>query len=52
MFASRTVVDLVGGSQLEFSEPAPELKGVPEAWQLFARREPTDQVAPGRASGA
>jgi class 3 adenylate cyclase len=34
---SRTVVDLVAGSQLEFeSRGTHDLKGVPGDWQLFA----------------
>ena len=34
---SRTVVDLVAGSELEFAPRGEhELKGVPGEWQLFA----------------
>jgi len=37
ILVSRTVKDLVVGSGLEFSDRGThELKGVPDAWQLFA----------------
>jgi class 3 adenylate cyclase len=40
VLASRTVVDLVAGSGLEFDDRgAHELKGVPGSWPLFAVRE-------------
>jgi class 3 adenylate cyclase len=40
VFASRTVVDLVVGSGIEFDDRgAHELKGVPGSWQLFGVRE-------------
>lgn len=39
VLASRTVVDLVAGSGIEFDDRgAYELKGVPGTWQLFAVR--------------
>jgi len=39
VLASRTVVDLVAGSGIEFDDRgAHELKGVPGTWQLFAVR--------------
>lgn len=39
VLASRTVVDLVAGSGIEFDDRAAhELKGVPGTWQLFAVR--------------
>jgi hypothetical protein len=35
--ASRTVRDLVGGSGLRFADRGEhELKGIPDAWRLFA----------------
>ncbi|MDQ1434758.1 MAG: hypothetical protein QOF59_1574, partial [Actinomycetota bacterium] len=37
VFVSRTVRDLVGGSDARFADRGEyELKGVPERWQLFA----------------
>ena len=37
VIVSRTVRDLVGGSELRFVDRGEhELKGVPERWQLFA----------------
>ena len=37
VLVSRTVRDLVGGSDLRFADRGEhELKGVPESWQLFA----------------
>ena len=40
VLVSRTVVDLVAGSQIEFSDRGEhELKGVPGGWRLFAVRE-------------
>jgi class 3 adenylate cyclase len=37
VFASRTVVDLVAGSEIEFEDRGEhELKGVPGSWRLFA----------------
>jgi class 3 adenylate cyclase len=41
VFASRTVVDLVGGSGIPFADRgAHALKGVPNEWQLFAVQDP------------
>jgi len=37
VLVSRTVRDLVGGSELRFTDRGEhELKGIPERWQLFA----------------
>jgi class 3 adenylate cyclase len=39
VLASRTVVDLVAGSGLEFDDRGEhELKGVPGTWRLFAAK--------------
>ena len=39
VLASRTVVDLVAGSGLEFDDRGEhELKGLPGAWRLFAAK--------------
>jgi len=39
VFVSRTVVDLVAGSGMNFDDRGShELKGVPGMWQLFAAR--------------
>jgi class 3 adenylate cyclase len=47
ILVSRTVKDLVAGSGLEFDDRGlHNLKGVPEAWQLFAVRPP-GLTAPG-----
>jgi class 3 adenylate cyclase len=46
VLVSRTVKDLVVGSGLAFVERGThELKGVPEAWQLYAVRGRTDDAA-------
>ena len=40
VIVSRTVVDLVAGSQLSFEERGThELKGVPGEWRLYAVRD-------------
>jgi class 3 adenylate cyclase len=37
VLVSRTVVDLVAGSEIEFADRGEhDLKGVPDSWRLFA----------------
>jgi class 3 adenylate cyclase len=40
VFVSRTVTDLVAGSEIEFEDRGEhDLKGVPGSWKLFAVRD-------------
>ena len=48
VLASRTVKDLVAGSEIEFVERGTyRLKGIPDDWQLFAVGPP-EQAQPAR----
>jgi class 3 adenylate cyclase len=52
VLVSRTVTDLVYGSGLEFEDRGlVELKGVPDAWQLFAANPPSGRDPSGAPNG-
>ena len=52
VLVSRTVKDLVAGSELVFEEREPEeLKGVPGKWQLYAVAAADDGILPDERSG-